>query len=232
MNEAQKALKPMIEPLLREQGFTGSPHSGFKRKTEFGFHCLSLPGFAWRAGGPYEVRVGLGIRHNRVDDIVNRLGHIWGEDNRSNTTTIYRGLEHFPFDSVRDRVATIHSERLETESRDFSEKLARMLAQDGLDFFERYSSLLECSEGLNRPVASRTHELHNNFELRAYYGVAVAAFAQPERVPILIRDYTDYARDNAVTGTIVFEVGKELSGADALQARLKFVAEAAFSNGA
>jgi hypothetical protein len=222
----------MIEPLLREWGFKGSPQSGFKRKTEFGFQYLSFPGFAWRAGGPYEIKVGLGLRHNRIDDIVNRLGHIWGEDNQRNTTTIYRGLEHFPFDSVRDRPATIHSERLETETRDFSERLALMLARDGLDFFKQYSSLLECSEGLNRPVATRTHELNNNFELRAYYGVTVAAFAQPERVPTLIREYTEYARENAVTGTIMFGVGKELLGAEAMHARLRFVAESAFSNGA
>ena len=228
MNQAETALKELLEPVLREHGF--KPQSSglsFKRRTSFGFHELSLPSFAWAAGGPYVVNVGLGVRHNRIDLVVNRLGHIWGEANQKNTTTVYRGLGFFPFNAGRDGEKTISSEHVSTDAASVASDVSLMLAADGLEFYDRYSELRECSLGLNSPIEVQTHPLLNRFPMRAYYGVAAAALAQPERVQSLIRSYTDFAVREGIPDEGVYEVGKELTGVDAIAARLEFVAQAA-----
>jgi hypothetical protein len=231
MNQAEKTLNALLEPMLREQGF--KPQSSglnFKRRTSFGFHELSFPSFAWAVGGPYVVNVGLGVRHNRVDQVVNRLGHIWGEANQKNTTTVYRGLGFFPFEVGRDGEKTISSERMSIDVASAASDVSLMLAADGYDFYERYSDLRECSLGLNAPIEAQTHPLFNRFPMRAYYGVAAAALAQPERVPSLIRSYTDFALRDGKPDNGVYEIGKELTGVDAIVARLEFVAQVAMAS--
>lgn len=233
MNQAEQALKALLEPMLREQGFKPlSSHLGFKRRTSFGFHELSIPSFAMGKGGPYVVNVGLGVRHNQVDDIVNRLGHIWGEANQRNTTTVYRGLGYFPFDADRDGQKVISSDQLDANANSVASNISAMLSADGFDFFRIYSDVCECSVGLNAPGEASTHPLLNNFPLRAYYGVAAAALSQPERVPSLLQSYADLARQNGLIDNGVYEVGKELTGIDAIVARLEFVAEAALTSAA
>ncbi|WP_145206896.1 MULTISPECIES: hypothetical protein [Sphingomonadaceae] len=230
MNQAEQALKTLLEPMLREEGFKSQPQLGFKRRTSFGFHYLSFPSFAMGKGGPYVINVGLGVRHNQVDEIVNRLGHIWGEVNKKNTTTLYRGLGYFPFDEARDNEKVISPDQMEAGTRSVASCVSEMLLTDGFKFFRHYSDIYECSVGLNAPIEGHTHPLCNNFPLRGYYGVAAAALAQPERVPSLIQSYTDYARRDGVVDNGVYEVGKELSGVDAIASRLEFVAEAAFAS--
>ncbi|RYG85814.1 MAG: hypothetical protein EON59_11405 [Alphaproteobacteria bacterium] len=231
MNQAEKALKALLEPTLREHGFKAQSASlTFKRRTVFGFHELSLPSFAWAAGGPYVVNVGLGVRHNRVDMVVNRLGHIWGESNQKNTTTVYRGLGFFPFEAGRDGEKTILTERMSIDAASVASDISLMLAADGYAFYERYSDLRECSLGLNDPIEARTHALSNRFPMRAYYGVAAAALAQPERVHSLIRSYTEFALRDGIPDDGVYEVGKELTGVDAIATRLEFVAQAALAS--
>lgn len=231
MNQAEMALKASLEPTLREQGFRPqSSGLAFRRRTSFGFHELSLPSFAWAAGGPYVVNVGLGVRHNRIDLVVNRLGHIWGEANQKNTTTVYRGLGFFPFEAGRDGEKTILSERMTEDAASVALDISLMLAADGYGFYERYSDLRECSIGLNAPIETRTHPLSNRFPMRAYYGVAAAALAQPERVQSLIHSYTDFARREGILDDGVYEVGKELTGVDGIAARLEFVAQTAIAS--
>lgn len=228
MNRAEQVLKALLEPALREHGFKPiSSHLGFRRRASFGFHYLSFSGFAMAAGGPYVVNVGLGVRHNRVDEIVNQLGHIWGSANQKNTTTVYRGLELFPFDARRDGRKVIASERVEQDARSLASDVLAMLLADGLEFFSRYSDLQECSVGLNTPIEAHTHQLCNNFPLRAYYGVVAAALTQPERVPSLIQSYVDFALQGGAAEVMMYEVGKELSGVDAIARRLNFLAETA-----
>jgi hypothetical protein len=228
MNQAEKALKALLEPALREHGFRPQTSGlAFKRRTSFGFHLLSLHSFAWAAGGPYVVNVGLGVRHHRVDLIVNRLGHIWGEANQKNTTTVYRALKFFPFESGRDGEKNLSYDRLSTDAASVAADISLMLEADGYAFYERYSDLQECSLGLNAPIEAQTHPLFNGFPMRAYYGVAAAALAQPERVQSLIRSYTEFARHGGIPDNGVYDVGKELTGLDAIAARLEFVAQAA-----
>lgn len=232
MNQAEQALKALLEPMLREQGFNPvASHLGFRRRTDFGFHYLSFPSFAWGNGGPYVINVGLGVRHNRVDEIVNRLGHVWGKANQKVTTTVYRGLEFFPFDAQRDGRKTIAPDQLELGAQSVASDISAMLLADGYEFFRNYSDAHECSVGLNAPIEARTHPLHNNFPLRAYYGVAAAGLTQPERVPSLIESYTEFARRDGAVEILAYDVGKELSGVDAIASRLEFVAKAALTFG-
>ncbi|WP_374599908.1 hypothetical protein [Brevundimonas sp.] len=230
MNQAEQALKALLDPMLRDQGFKpNSSNLGFRRRTSFGFHYLSLPVFAMQQGGPYVVNVGLGVRHDRVDEIVNQLGHVWGSANQRNTTTVYRGLEFFPFDASRDGPKTIDFERIELEAHSIASDVSAMLLADGFGFLHAYSDIHECSVGLNAPINVRTHQLCNNFPLRAYYGVVAAALAQPERLPSLIQSYTDFAQQEGAVEIMMYEVGKELSGIEAIAYRLEFLARTARS---
>ncbi len=231
MNKAEQVLKALLEPMLRERGFKPvSSHLGFRRRTSLGFDYLSFPGFATGSGGTYVVNLGLGVRHNRIDEIVNQLGHIWGTANQRNTTTVYRGLEFFPFDAQRDGRKVITLERVELEAHSVASDISAMLLSDGFKFFQSYSDIRECSIGLNTPIKTRAHQLCNSFPLRAYYGVAAAGLSQPERVPELIRSYIDFARQDGAADILMYEVGRELSGIEAIASRLEFVARTALAS--
>jgi hypothetical protein len=220
-----------LEAALREHGFKANRSEwSFKRREKHGFSYLSLPGFPVPGTGGYQViEVGLGVRHDRVDDVVNQLGHIWGDANRKNTTTVYRGLGFYPFDESRDARKIVRFEHAETDAKKACFDILEMMSKDGLQFFSRYSDLLECSRGLNAPIETRTHPLCNNYPLRAYYGVAAAAFAEPERVPNLISEHLAYARDFEVVDNGVYDVAKDLKGLEAIEARLNFLVELALS---
>ncbi len=222
-----------IKPMLEKQGFKfRASDLSFKKKQEFGFSYLSFPSFPMGDDGGYQVIItGLGVRHDRIDDIVNQLGHIWGDDNRKGTTTVYRGLEFFPFDPERDGRKIVRFPHVEEDAEVVAASLAAMLAGDGFAFYDRYASLVECSRGLNDPIDAMTHPLLNRFPMRAYYGVACAALAEPERVPALIREYTDIVRRSEVIDVGVYDVAKDLPGVEGIIARINAVAEMAVAEG-
>lgn len=197
----------------------------FSKRERFGFVYLSLPSFPMPENGGYQVvNCGLGVRHNKVDDIVNQLGHIWGDANRKNTTTVYRGLQFFPFVADRDEKQIIRFPHVDEDAAVAAANIQGMLEGDGFGFFERYSSLEECAQGLNEPIETRTHPLCNGFPLRAYYGVAAAALTQPDRVPTLVERYVEFIRSSGVVDPLMYDVAKDKTGVDAMMERLETVA--------
>ena len=233
MSRAALALKAFLNGMLQDYGFRARGQSGlgFRRKEKHGFSELWFSSYAIRAADGHQViGYGLGVRHDRVDDVVNQLGHIWGESNRRNTTTVSRGMQFYPFDDRRDGDKIIRFDHIEEDANKVSCDIAAMLVQDGFGFFDRYSDIAECSHGLNEPIEATTHPLCNNYPLRAYYGVAAAAFSEPERVPDLIAKHASYATAPRVIDNGVYDVAKELSGANAVEARLRFVAELALQS--
>lgn len=220
-----------LKPLLEKHGFKfKSSNLTFKKKRDFGFLYLSFPSFPMPENGGYQViETGLGVRHDRVDNIVNKLGHIWGDDNRKGTTTVYRGLEFFPFDSDRDGRKSVRFTHVEEDAEAAYASIEAMLLNDGFAFYDKYASILECSHGLNDPIDAMNHPLFNRFPMRAYYGVASAAIAEPKRVPDLVQSYADFVRQTSVVDSGVYDVAKDLSGIDAIVARLEAVAEVALA---
>lgn len=228
MNRAVKALVDLISPTMENRGFKlkkSVDSAYFIKREKFGFLDFSLPSFPMPENGGYQViHPGLGVRHNRVDDIVNQLGHIWGDANRKNTTTVYRGLEFFPFATGRDEKQIIRFPYFDEDAALAAENIGAMLDEDGFAFFARYSSIEECAQGLNDPIATRTHPLCNGMPGRAYYGVAAAALTQPDHVANLVRDYAEFIRSSGVVDNGVYDVGKDKTGIDAIVERLETVA--------
>jgi len=68
-----------------------------------------------------------------------------------------------------------------------------MFVQYGAAFFDKYSSLAACSEGLNDVIETKSHPLLNNFPMRAYYGLAAAALCEPDRVETLFTSYCQFS---------------------------------------
>lgn len=227
LNRAVKALLDRLQPMLEGRGFKLKKglDLAFSKRERFGFVYLSLPSFPMPENGGYQVvNCGLGVRHNKVDDIVNQLGHIWGDANRKNTTTVYRGLQFFPFVADRDEKQIIRFPHVDEDAAVAAANIQGMLEGDGFGFFERYSSLEECAQGLNEPIETRTHPLCNGFPLRAYYGVAAAALTQPDRVPTLVERYVEFIRSSGVVDPLMYDVAKDKTGVDAMMERLETVA--------
>lgn len=231
MNRAEKALMDRIGPTITKHGFRfNASNLTFKKRLPSGFLLLSFPSFTMGDSAGFQViETGLGVRHDRVDDVVNMLGHIWGEENRKQTTTVFRGLEFFPFVADRDGRKTIRLTHVDHDVAGAGAELERMFLTDGLEFFEKYSSLAACSQGLNEPIESMTHPLFNHFPVRAYYGIACAALSEPDRIPALLSAYIDYVKRNEIAVDLVYDVGKDLSGSAAIIARLEAVAELAMA---
>lgn len=196
MNSAEKALVEQLVPALTGAGFKWlKAREMFVRKEPHGFSS-----FAWASyptnddGGRLELVPLLGVRHDIVENTVNELGLVYGEANQKFTATVDRGLGFFPFDEGKDYKQYIRLTSADTDIQNAASSISSMLSHEGKSYFEKYSSLLECSQGLNDPIESKTHPLCNNFQRRVYCGVAAAFFAENDRVPELIRQYLEFAK--------------------------------------
>ncbi|WP_454674021.1 hypothetical protein [Achromobacter pestifer] len=99
MNAIEKKLVKSLNPLLEGKGFVWSKsREMYIRKRRYGFDSL-----VWTChpdaeeGGRLQIGPVLGVRHDEVDDLVNQLPIVYGEDNKKYTTTVSRVLVYFPF---------------------------------------------------------------------------------------------------------------------------------------
>jgi hypothetical protein len=229
LNRASQLLADALASFLEQRGFKfRKALDAFVKRERFGFSKLSLPSFSMggNSDGWYEINIGLAVRHDAVDRVVNTLGHIWGEANQKGTSTVYRGLQFFPF-AGHPGSFQIASNAVDRDVKKAKAEIEAMLSAGGFKFFEEYSSVLRCSIGLNDPIETRTHPLCNSFPLRAYYGVAAAGLSQPERVPELIRKYAEFAEAEGMVDSAVYDVGRELTGLEAINVRFHAVASRA-----
>lgn len=196
MNNAEKVLVEQLTPTMAVRGFKWlKARELFVRKAPYGFCSFSWASYPTSSdGGRIELVPLLGVRHDVVENLVNELGLIYGDANRKYTMTVDRGLGFFPFKEDKDYKQYIRLASVNIDVETIVSSIASMLDEEGKAFFEKYSSLLECSRGLNHPIETETHPLCNNFPLRAYYGVASAFLAEKERVPELVRQYMGFAK--------------------------------------
>ena len=199
MTKYELELVRLLKPLLLERGFKWvARRHCFLRKESHGFSRLIWSAYPTsKNGGRLEISPLLGVRHDSIDDIVNKLDLIYGEENRRYTTTVSRPLGFFPIQPGKNYEQYIHDNAVEADIQTACRNLVDLIDNEGATFFSRYASLLECCIGLNEPIASNSHPLCNNLPLRAYYGITTAWFVQPERVPSLVTEYRDFAKISA-----------------------------------
>lgn len=199
MTETELDLVRLLRPRLVEHGFRWvARRHAFIRKEPHGF--VGLIWSAWptsKDGGCLEISPLLQVRHDKVDDIVNQLDLIYGEDNKRYTATVSCPLGFFPIRAGKNYEQYIRDNAIDVDTEVVCWNLVDLVENEGAEFFRRYGSLLECSLGLNDPIESNSHPLFNNFPLRAYYGITAASFAQPERVPSLAKEYREFAKVSA-----------------------------------
>lgn len=195
MNAAEKTLIEALAPKLQGLGFVWlKGREMFVRQRSGGFDC-----FLWTShsthleGGRLELTPILGVRHDSVENLVNQLNLVHGVENQRFTTTVDRGLGYFPLVDGKNYVQYIRLASTEDDLKRTEKNFFELLKNEGESFFKEFSSILECSKGLNEPIATKTHPLCNNFPRRAYYGVACAAIAEPHRIGALLSQYKDYA---------------------------------------
>lgn len=193
MYELEKKVVDALNPLLKSRGFVWSKsREMYIRKKPWGFHCLLWSCYDVDPAGTLELRLVIGVRHNDVDDIVNRLGIIYGDDNKKYTTTVSRSLTFFPFEKI-EGIQHIKVDSATADIAVFVGKVLNIVEGVGDGFYQKYSTVMECSRGLNFPIDVISHHLCNNFPNRAYYGVACAMLAEPDRVPELAKQYVEFA---------------------------------------
>lgn len=227
MNAADKLITQHLAPFMEARGLKyRQSQVGFVQKRSFGFFRLACHSTWLDYLDGFKLQVGLSVRHDCVDEIVNKLGHIWGANNQKQTTTIYRGLGFFPFDEhLSDDL--IRRDSLAADAASVSDRIEAMMGDNGDAFFERYASLLECSRGLNEPIETHTHPLCNGYPLRAYYGITAAGLSEPARVPELIEAYSEFCRKHGWVDPAVYDVGNGLPPPDAIKLRFCTVAQMA-----
>lgn len=195
MNNAEQKLVDELKPVFLSAGFKWlKARQMFVRKQDFGFFSVSWASYSTHEnGGQLVLTPLLGVRHDIVEDVVNELGLIYGDDNKKYTMTVDRGLGFFPFNNQKDYKQYIRPAFVDGDVQVAARNIASIFDEDGQEFFSRYASLLECSRGLNDPIDSISHQLCNNFPRRAYSGVASAFFAESYRVPQLLNQYLKFA---------------------------------------
>lgn len=197
MTNAERALVELLNPALSSLGLKWiRARQQYVRQEPHGFSCFLWTSHSTRSeGGRLELTPVLGVRHDLVENVVNQLGLVYGEANQRYTTTVTRGLGYFPIREGKDYCQYIRLASVEKDLGKTVEGLSSVLATEGQEFFERYSTLVTCSVDLNNPIASKTHPLCNSFPRRAYYGIAAAWFAERQRVSMLIDQYRGFAKD-------------------------------------
>lgn len=169
----------------------------FIRREKHGFSAFFWTSFTTHEeGGRLELTPFFEVRHNIVEDVVNQLDLIFGEDNKRYTPTVSRGLGYFPIQKDKQYIQYIRLASAEADIERVAHSFESALAVDGKEFFARYSSLQACSQDLNNPIESRTHPLCNNFASRAYYGVVTAWLSERERTNGLVEGYLNFARNS------------------------------------
>lgn len=233
MNSAAKSLNQALLPHLQSRGFkakTGFDGIVHRRKQNFGFVELTIAFFHMQIdGGHTFFNPVLSVRHDRVENVVNQLGHIWGDANQKNTSTVSRGLQFFPFDIERDCPQIIRDSDRDGDTAIALKNILSMLDEHGFAFFDRYSSLDECAVDLNDPIGKETHPLCNLMPLRAYYGTAAAALSGSVSVAGLLQQYVDYIRDRGLVDPLRYTSGKDESGIAHIERRLNKVAALALA---
>ncbi|GEM_PF-2424201 len=200
MYELERMVVDALNTLLKNKGFVWSKSSEmYIRKKQWGFHCLLWSCNETDWAGTLELGLMIGVRHNDVDDVVNRLGIIYGEDNKKYTTTVCRSLVLFPFEGI-EGAHRIRAASAQADISDIVDKILKFVEVDGDFFYQKYSTVVECSRGLNSPVDVISHCLCNNFPNRAYYGLACALIAEPDRVPELAKKYVEFATASKIEG--------------------------------
>jgi hypothetical protein len=196
MNKIEKSLVEKLTPILAEAGFKWiMGRAIFLRKESYGFSSFSWASYQTMVdGGQIELVPLLAVRHNIVEDVVNELGLIHGESNKNFSATVDRGLGFFPFKNGEDEKQYIRILSPDLDIDNVAANVALIINGDGKNFFEKYSSLFDCSQGLNHPVESKDHPLCNNFPRRAYCGVAAAFFAENSRVHDLVSQYVEFSK--------------------------------------
>lgn len=196
MNNAEKLIVETLIPLLSSAGFKWvKSRSMFVRQDGYGFSSFSWASHSTNDdGGRLTLDPVLGVRHDSVENIVNQLGLIYGDDNKRYTTTVTRSLGFFPLVNGKQYLQHVRLSSIEDDIKNASNQIVDILLNEGSEFYKKYANLLECSHDLNTPIESKNHALCNNFPRRAYYGVAASYLVEPEKMSSLINQYLDYTK--------------------------------------
>ena len=200
MSKIERALYERLQPDMEEiafewkkswYGFYRQEQKGFSRYIASGFHTVDN-----NLNDIYKFEVSnIARRNDEVEDIVNTTRDMYDKASEERTVTVFRGLGFFPFNPNRDGHFEIRYSHIEEDIEIAAANIMDMMRTDGYQWFERYGSLLECSRGINDPEdGHEAHPLFNNTWGRMYHGIAAAALVEPERVPGLVRKYTDHAK--------------------------------------
>ena len=169
-----------IEPTFKAHGFKRNKHGVFIRPTSYGFDNFlwaSHPTVTDNHSMAQKYSLLMGVRHDRVENEVNKLGLIYGHDNQKRTTTVSTPLELFPPTQERKYFIVIEHNAPDEVITKAAASLISILQADALPFYSAYSSIERCSAGLNTAFDQRSHFLHNNFESRVYHAITAAHVA-------------------------------------------------------
>jgi hypothetical protein len=164
----------------------------FVRNTEYGFDAFlwtSHPALSGDVMGQQYSLLAM-LRHNAVDNVVNQLGLIYGEENQKFSSTVCSALELFPPSNARQYSYFLADSASDADLAGVAQSIAVAVKEDACPFFERYSSLTECAIGLNSSPRANTHFLFNNLERRMYYSIATAHLAGLSEFDLLLEQWT------------------------------------------
>ena len=194
MKKIERELVRRLQPVFLELGFKLMAKRGcFVRPTSYGFDE-----FLWTSvptvvdGSRLKLGIVVGLRHDVVDDLVNRLDLIYGDDNRRYTTTLTSPFCLFPPSNKRTYEKSIREDAQEPELVRVADEILEIMSVDAQTFYAKYKSLEACEAGLNTPVEVISHPLFNNFEKRMYYGVACAWIVDRPDFNELVTRYRTY----------------------------------------
>ncbi len=190
-----KAVSRLVEPI---QFRFVAKRNTFIQKTAWGFNeflWTTHPTISSDSIMSEKYSLVFGVRHEAVESVVNQLNLVHGDDNKKYTTTVSCPLELFPISSKRHYSYVVANGAHEKDVENVAKEIAAVVANDGLPFYEHYSTLSACAADLNTNLRSRSHKLLNNLERRMYYAVAAAYLAEQKDCASLVEQWREVCAD-------------------------------------
>ncbi len=173
-------LAQAVEARISPFGFRYSRKThALLRATPHGFEQLLWTSYPTETSGHSGQRYSLvaGVRHDSVEDAVNRLGLVYGAENQRATTTVSCVLEYFPIVPGKSYSLFIQNNASDAEVYAAAAEISQILRDELIPFFERYAELLRCADDLSEDPMAVSHHLFNNYENRMYRAIAASCIS-------------------------------------------------------
>ena len=154
MDRIERAINKVLAPTLKAAGFELKKEwNCFVKFTDYGFDSFMVIDQGRLDVDQISIGCSIGIRHNRIQELFNTFGFIYGEEEQKQNVTFSLS---YPFNARKnlDDYLKLNALTLQEDIAIVAKHLEQAFAEHAIPFYNRFSKLSEVEELLNKkPLA-------------------------------------------------------------------------------